>query len=709
MLSDKERGVLSPKVPYLCAAGLLTAGLISILQRGFFFAEDVYPFAAGWFALWTLVIGYWIIAVHTKDEFHNFPGKAEMKGSIAVVIMLSCPFLIGVLYAFSWLRGPLSAQGTMNELLRWSLYGTFAVLAYISTGNKGATRLLVAGWHAVGMTLSISSLLAVCGGLPIPYSIAYSSAPGVSVTGARLGGLLQYPNTFGAIMAVFLLERLFAVSDYYAGRAGEPRRVAALLRMLPLFPYAAALLLSESRGAWLAAACACAAALPWKRRLLAPLLAAGAAPVAAAALLYRQLAAARLAVEPLPGLLALAGLWAGAVLAGLWLCRRQRSLAGGGRAAVLVLAALGWTAGAAAVLLHVHARITGPSSTVAARVLLYRDAWRLAAEAPWLGRGGETWRSLYLAAQSRPYVGSQVHSGYLDILLNLGIAGLAAVALMLAAMCWLLAVHSARLLPPFLVIVLHSAVDFDFSYGLVWLLVFWLPALAFADARGTLFTQAIPANSTLKSSDRMSIHTRTKTIAAAAVCCSSLVLCLISWRAQMGAGLYRAAMVASNPAEKKVLLQQSLHWNQLSPRTAAALSEQLPKERSKSLLKNSLSYSPENPALNWVMAEIFMGGDNPGAALYWVRRSLSLDVYNYGKRTKAIDGMLLLSQRRLAAGDKEGALRSAASGLELLRQYRLLADNADGGRYNDRSFHLTEQAVSIGQRLKSLIFVISAK
>lgn len=263
------------------------------------------------------------------------------------------------------------------------------------------------------------------------------------------------------------------------GWSAELRRTAA--RLLPLFPYAAALLLSESRGAWLAAASAGAAALLWKRQLSALLLLAGAAPVAAAALLYRQLARTGLAAEPLPGLLLLAGLWAGALLAGLWLHRRSCRAAGWHRAAMLALAAVAWTAAASAVLLQVRARITGPSPTAAARGLFYRDAWKLAAEAPWLGRGGETWRHSYLAAQSRPYVGSQVHSGYLDILLNLGTAGLAAVLLLLLAAGWLVFKASPRLLPPLLVIILHSAVDFDWSYGLIWMLLLLLPAWALAE------------------------------------------------------------------------------------------------------------------------------------------------------------------------------------------------------------------------------------
>lgn len=159
---------------------------------------------------------------------------------------------------------------------------------------------------------------------------------------------------------------------------------------------------------------------------------------------------------------------------------------------MLALAAAGWTAAASAVLLLVRARITGPSPTAAARGLFYRDAWKLAAEAPWLGRGGETWRHTYLAAQSRPYVGSQVHSGYLDILLNLGMAGLAAVLLLLLAAGGLVFKASPRLLPPLLVIVLHSAADFDWSYGLVWLLLLLLPAWAIAEANSRTAGTAVP-------------------------------------------------------------------------------------------------------------------------------------------------------------------------------------------------------------------------
>ncbi|MFF2019837.1 O-antigen ligase family protein [Paenibacillus sp. NPDC058177] len=684
-----------------------------------------------------------------------------------IYIVLLAPIVILCLYGIHWLRGPLSAQANFDEMWRWALYGSFALIAYSSAGSKGAARLLRASWHGLGVTLCLSALLPLCTGLTLAFNVAYTSAPDVSVTGARLAGLLQYPNTFGAVMAVFLLERLFAVAGGYgsAGSGAALQRgsrlfshavkllrqqrlfsyasklrcqlplflhatrllrklplfphaaklqcqqrlfsyaaklqrqlslfpyAARLLRQLPLFPYAAALLLSESRGAWLAAACACAAVLALKRRLIAPLLLTGAAPVACAALFYRQLAAAGLAVKPLPGLLLLAGCWAGAVLAGLWLERRWHSTAQRSRAALLALAAAGWTAGGTAVLTYMIARITtGPSSTVAARGLLYRDALRLAGEAPWLGRGGGTWRNMYLAIQSRPYVGSQTHNGYLDLLLNLGGVGLAVVlVLLLATACSLRA--TPHLLAPFLVLVLHSAVDFDWSYGMVWLLLFWLPALAVssreepvASLRPTLYSP---------------IRRHSGWIAGGLVCSLFLMLGLSSFRADRGALLYRAAFYAPSPAEKVRLLEQSMNWNPRSTETRLELSRLVPDRQREALLRTGLRESPYHAGLNWEMAELYMEKNQPEAAVYWIRKALRSDTYNYFKWTKAMEGIWELGRNKFQTGDKEDAVRIAAIGMELLQQYRFLELHSEG-KGNDRHFRMTERAEVAGQKLQWL-------
>ncbi|OBZ16238.1 hypothetical protein A8L34_26515 [Bacillus sp. FJAT-27264] len=707
MINLQHKISLQTIFSYLCAAMVVAAVTAACLLRGFFFTREMYFFMTVWFTLCGLLFSLKVVLLGDRRS------RSDNRAMIYIVII--APIVILCLYVMHWLRGPLSAQANFDEILRWALYGSFALVVYSSAGSKGAAWFLTASWHGLGVTLCFSALLPLCTSLTLPFNVAYTSAADVSVTGARLAGLLQYPNTFGAVMAVFLLERLFAVAGGYGSAGGGVAlkrqlplfshavrllcqlplfsHTVRLLRQLPLFPYAAALLLSESRGAWLAAACACAAVLALKRRLIAPLLLTGAAPVACAALFYRQLAAAGLAVKPLPGLLLLAGCWAGALLAGLWLERRWHSTAGRSRAALLALAAAGWTAGGTAVLVYMSARITGPSSTVAARGLLYRDALRLAGEAPWLGRGGGTWRNMYLAIQSRPYVGSQTHNGYLDLLLNLGGVGLAVVlVLLLATACSLRA--TPHLLAPFLVLVLHSAFDFDWSYGLVWLLLFWLPALAVSPREGrAVLLQPIPYSL---------IQRHSRWIAGGLVCSLFLMLGLSSFRADRGALLYRAALYAPGPAEKLRLLEQSMSWNPRSTETRLELSRLVPDRQREAVLRTGLRKSPYDAGLNWEMAELYMKNNQPEAAVYWIRKALGMDAYNYFKWTKAVEGVWELGRNKFQTGDNEDAVRIAVTGMELLRQYRLLELHS-AGEGNDRHFRMTARAEVAGQKLQGLV------
>jgi hypothetical protein len=434
-------------VTLACSLALIAAGGAACVLRGFFFAKEMYLFLTLWFVLCgVLTLGGLVLYAASGREkrlklkgelagnaetLRALPGgtvkgdiaeagrlagsgrlvtdnagKAEitqaaveavsgsgrmLDGSVsrvtrlraAVWLLPGCCIVICILYAIQAFRHPLSSQGTLDELLRWGFYASFAVFAVLVAGTRRGGTLLAAVWHLLGLVISLSALLAVCGGLPVPYAVAYSQSPEVSATGARLAGLLQYPNAFGAVMAVFLLERLFAAAYGFrltgpsgtvsgedcaegeveasrgtvnraeqeniasgeaeggavsragetaiAGRADRARGWSAGLwrtaaRQLPLFPYAAALLLSESRGAWLAAAY-CRRRRPGPgsgscpRRFCWP----APRPWPPRRSSTASWPAAGLAAEPLPGLLLLAGCWAGALLAGLWLMRRSRS------------------------------------------------------------------------------------------------------------------------------------------------------------------------------------------------------------------------------------------------------------------------------------------------------------------------------------------------------------------------------------------------
>ncbi|WP_169744618.1 O-antigen ligase family protein [Paenibacillus stellifer] len=867
----------------ISAAIIAVVGIAAVLRRGLYFAEDGYLLLAVFFllcgALLMIPMLRWTAgempagdsdrciiadAAVKKDGLRlRSADKLLSRMAPGEIGVLAGPFLLAGLYGISLLRHPVSAQGTVNELLSWSACGCFAVLAWRAASRRQSGRLLRAGWHLAGGLLCASGLLAYFRLLPIPYAVLTGASPQVSASGARLGGLLQYPNAFGAAMAVFLLERLFAAASRAAGTADmrrgvgarqggaegqklreggsrmadaedrdwwgcgdgaegqglrenaarvvgaedrdwwgcgdgaegqglrEDRRdlrrsaVSAALRHAPLFPYAAALLLSESRGAWLAAACAAAALLALQRRLALPLLAAGAAPFAAAALLLRGLAL--LPAEAPPGLGAAAGLWlwAGALAAGLRLSRRAERP--GGRKSAALLAALAWTAGCAAVLLLVRARGIGPSSTVGARLIIYRDALRFAAEAPWLGRGGETWHSAYLAIQSSPYAGSQVHSGVLDLLLDLGAAGLTVAAVSLAAAGVQIAIRSPRLLAPFLALLLHASVDFDMSYTLFRLLLLWLPALALAEGngidrgqeaevapgrvlnRGRRGTLSTPFFSDSASSDagelrdgllkdsalgsdglafgsarldpytpgvsgfctpvgsspvsrlawistgqkrperckhRQPFHSIGRRLGIAGVCVLLIGLSTLSFRNWRGETLFRQAVSASSNSRAVQLAERSLDWNPLSPKSTVVLSWLLPDPGEKrEAAEMGLRYSPQDPALSWAVAEEALKSGNPGEALRQIRLAERADRFNRLKWTEAAEGMLKLGEAYLAKGDRIETMRFARTGRELLRQYRLLAEEQEAAllnRRNDRRFRYTAEASGLDEQLKAL-------
>ncbi|MGN8788488.1 hypothetical protein ACTNDP_09045, partial [Paenibacillus barengoltzii] len=172
-----------------------------------------------------------------------------------VLLLATGPLVIAAGYAWRLAAGPLSMQSTLESLRLWAFLGVFAAAlgGLAAAKSLSARRWLEAGWLLIGGLLAVTALAAVYGLLPIPGAILRTANPAVSATGARLGGLLQYPNAFGAVMAAFLLERLMRLARMERAaftRAGSWRgQRAGALALL----FALALLLSESRGALTAA------------------------------------------------------------------------------------------------------------------------------------------------------------------------------------------------------------------------------------------------------------------------------------------------------------------------------------------------------------------------------------------------------------------------------------------------------------------------
>ncbi|TYA10264.1 hypothetical protein FRY98_27170 [Paenibacillus faecis] len=665
-------------------------------------------------SLWLLTAAAAMVALLRKSWCRG--GDAALPGGDWPLI--AGPFIIASFYGIQLLMSPVSYQSTVLASIHWLFLGAFSLGLLAAGRGRGGPAYLERGWLLVTGGLAVTALAAVYGLLPAPGAILRTADREVAAAGARLGGLLQYPNTFGAVMAAALLERLTALARMPGAAFTRPARWrgCGAGALAPVF--ALALLLTESRGAFAAAAAGWAAGwllLRGRERLRYALH--SAAALAVAAPLARQLAAAQLAPPALPGLLALAaGLAAASALSALAARSAERLGAPGDRrrgsgalAAGAVLhaavpaAMLAAALGAALAFAGLRERLYS-AATWLARGEMYADALRLLREWPWLGRGGDTWRWLHRTVQSRPYVGNEVHSGYLDLALDLGGIGL------LALLVWLgFAVvrmrrsrMPGRLLPAFLVLLLHSAVDFDMSYGLYWMLVLWLAVWGLGPSGGSFGRRP---GKTRRLVDRMNGKRRVQLdrLLAGGLAAVLLTGGLSAFRQAESLRLQRLAEVGPPgvraAAESARLLERALALAPARPELRLALAGRLEAEAAAEVLRGGMAYERSHPGLALALG-FALARQGDAAALGPLRRAAELDRYSRAVQTAALEGISLLADRLKSAGKLPQAASTASAGMEAFRRFHRLAEQTRQLR-NDRGFRLTPEAVALARKLRA--------
>ncbi len=709
------------------AVGILSIVLLlaGCLSRGLYYSANLYPViltAAG-----SMLIMFFLFLVGIRpqkaserivEKTLRFPGMWRVLWPLAMMIC----------YALHAWAGSVSKQGSMDEMLRWSLLAMFTLLTAILAARTDGARWLACGWQIAGGLLVLSGILAVCGVLPLPFGVMRTADPEISSAGARLGGLLQYPNAYGAVVGMYALERLTAAARVIARPVPAGRLIAAVL---PLMPAQAALLLSESRGAWLATGCAAVAAFALQRRgARLPLLLATAAPLACAAWLYRQLVAAQLAPAPVPGLLALAGAWAAALLGTLLLCRLWHSgAAKAPRTASLTAIMLAGTTAALMAVASTADRLAAGVGTGVSRLHLWRDALQLWTEAAWLGHGGDTWRNMFRAIQSSPYVGGEVHNGLLDLALDTGLVGILLVA------GWFLVtlrsmLHVApQLMPSVLIFGLHGAMDFDWSFTLFWMLFIWLGAWAAAlkteameGKRSEVTVEYSPSRPHL--SDSPPIQSRLVSLPMRS--CShilqrltywgiraSVVMIILFWlggtvwltsRYAVAEVQYRQAMSESDGTPvQKAHLMAAFQSNPNRPDIILSLARSLRGQEAESLLLNSLSHSPVHPQIYFELGRLAAQfGEGQQAGEYF-EQAIALNRYDGIGQSAALYWMEQAARREWEAGFTDRAQQTAVAGIHMYERYRLLVEKVEAGDvHNDRRFVMEEHALDYGENLRKL-------
>lgn len=133
--------------------------------------------------------------------------------------------------------------------------------------------------------------------------------------------------------------------------------------------------------------------------------------------------------------------------------------------------------------------INRETASLLGRTNVYQDAFKLSSEAPLLGVGGEGWKIIYPKHQELPYLNNEIHNGYLEVLLSTGWLGLIIFLLVFAFLVYQVALRiykekeqeeqilTIAVFPALAMIFMHGFIDFDFSYGTVWFVAFWLFAM----------------------------------------------------------------------------------------------------------------------------------------------------------------------------------------------------------------------------------------
>ncbi|MFD1179678.1 O-antigen ligase family protein, partial [Paenibacillus puldeungensis] len=398
-----------------------------------------------------------------------------------------------------------------------------------------------------------------------------------------------------------------------------------------------------------------------------------------------------------------------------------------------------------------------------ARAALYRDGAALLRDAPWLGRGGDTWRHAFHRIQHGPYVGSEVHSGYLDIALDLGLIGLAVLILWLGYIVIRMYRLRSAMLPPTIVLLLHSAVDFDMSYGLVWLLLLWL-AVAAAGAGGLRNIEAETANiaeptesadivaptivkqaeftgiveptepadaaevlgKLLLNTERDALSTSghtphtpahsqalTRTPRLVLACVAALLLAAgaVGFRQAESLKYYRKAVSAASISDTALptptvqataWLERSLAYSPYRPSARLALAALSAPADAAPQLRVGLVYDPAHPGLWLALGDALAQLEDP-AAIPALQRALELDRFDRAQQTAVLRSIVLLAQHLQSQGRLREAQVAVATGEAAFSRYEQLVMQValTDGR-NDRQFHMTVEAEALGDKLKQI-------
>ncbi|SHP77276.1 Lipid A core-O-antigen ligase and related enzymes [Mycobacteroides abscessus subsp. abscessus] len=459
--------------------------IVSPYSKGLYFITNFYGIS--------IIIGFLLLVVIAR--FFLYKEKWDLK-------RMGIVFLLPLCYLYS-LPGAASTQEATDLLIRWTTYASFFVLLYWSTEKSSIHKLMPIIFQATGIWISFNMLLVYSG------IIHYK---GILVSG-RFAGVFQYPNTFAMVMGVFILFSLIMLTR------SELDLKYILLYSLPLVPYIICFIQAYSRGMLLVLP------LVWLVGLLLisvkkqveymtySLIGFGLGLV-----LYQFISSSNKTYFILLAIMSVVFSTCIFVLKKIGFNRffsivKIKSLLSK-KYTQLVLPLCIILVGLAGILdIQNHGllyksipgdlqqridSISLNAGTAKERYVFAEDALQFSNEAPLLGSGGGSWKVVFKEYQQNPYSSSRIHNGYLEWLVDTGWIGIILFILVFAYYLQkvfrsLLQTEENQLqvasFAGLVIIFMHSAIDFNFSFGTVWFIVFWLLMSAIPRESGESFVR----------------------------------------------------------------------------------------------------------------------------------------------------------------------------------------------------------------------------
>ncbi|MGG4196013.1 O-antigen ligase family protein [Paenibacillus jamilae] len=680
-------------VLYVGIGTIFAVLLVGLWKQGLFYDRDV-----GMLSLLLCAASVCMLAAWRWDAVLPLP------------LIYPLPLLIG--YLISWVLGPATVYGTEMQILRTAMLQAWIILLAIMLhrGGDQTKRLITGSILLVGFLISGSALGMLYGWIPNESGVMVSQNSELSAFGFRLGGVVQYPNTLGVLAGAFALLHLngaaCSAAKARSQRSGSVRvRVVStkwLLAAVPIVPHLVVLGLTESRGSWIVFGIVLLVGI-WSARgyraeYVTTFLWFGAWSFLAAAWSASMWQSGD-GWLPMPVWFA----WIGSIVlfGGLMLSLSQnRRLRNG---LILIILPMLMIAGIHLLPTGASSRITDHYATAGARTLFYKDAITLWKEHPWFGAGGDSWRQQFARIQSEPYVGKEVHSSVLDMLLDVGLVfTMPAIGLVLAALLLAWRRHAGFGLAAAMLLA-HSLIDFDMSYGLVTLLFALLLTLG-------LYDESLNHGSPRMRFALWQVGTkRRKRLAAlllAAPLAAAIVLASCHLVAQqLAAAASAAADKATGPvgmASAHAQQVAALRWAPANTALRIAVSRTLPPQEALALLQEGLRYERDGKGLYraLALASARLGRADDAAA--WWEAAVSSDRFDRVLQTEAIEKLSLAAHY---SADRLQATAYANAAGKMFRRYEAEAHHVLLMRNpaNGKRFAMTEEAKRAYSSIVSMI------